>query len=153
VSEWEYRKIALNQLPRKTDDIDLLCEAGLDGWELVAILANNVAYFKRQVGHSVTETMEHIGGAIGRVADADTHGSGNGASVEVKPKYRDPKTSETWSGRGRMASWLKRKQDAGEDISTSTSEALLARGALRPAFKYVGIAFDGAGREYAHRQE
>ena len=37
----------------------------------------------------------------------------NGA---VKAKYRDPKTKETWSGRGRMASWLKSKQDAGERI-------------------------------------
>ena len=29
---------------------------------------------------------------------------------------RDGKTGETWSGRGRMASWLKRKQDADEKI-------------------------------------
>jgi DNA-binding protein H-NS len=35
---------------------------------------------------------------------------------KVKAKYRDPKTKETWSGRGRMASWLKSKQDAGEKI-------------------------------------
>ena len=35
---------------------------------------------------------------------------------KVKAKYRDPKTNETWSGRGRMASWLKSKQDAGEKI-------------------------------------
>ena len=35
---------------------------------------------------------------------------------KVKAKYRDPKTNETWSGRGRMASWLKTKQDAGEKI-------------------------------------
>jgi DNA-binding protein H-NS len=35
---------------------------------------------------------------------------------EVKAKYRDPKTSEAWSGRGRMANWLKGKQDAREDI-------------------------------------
>ena len=34
----------------------------------------------------------------------------------VKAKYRDPKTGETWSGRGRMATWLKTKQDAGERI-------------------------------------
>ena len=34
----------------------------------------------------------------------------------MKAKYRDPKTNETWSGRGRMASWLKGKQDAGEKI-------------------------------------
>jgi DNA-binding protein H-NS len=36
--------------------------------------------------------------------------------AKVKAKYRDPKTKETWSGRGRMASWLKAKQDAGEKI-------------------------------------
>jgi DNA-binding protein H-NS len=35
----------------------------------------------------------------------------------VQPKYRDPTTNETWSGRGRMANWLKRKQETGEDIS------------------------------------
>jgi DNA-binding protein H-NS len=37
-------------------------------------------------------------------------------TAKVKAKYRDPKTNETWSGRGRMASWLKSKQDAGEKI-------------------------------------
>jgi DNA-binding protein H-NS len=37
-------------------------------------------------------------------------------AYEVKAKYRDPKTGETWSGRGRMATWPKRKQGAGEDI-------------------------------------
>jgi DNA-binding protein H-NS len=50
------------------------------------------------------------------------NGSGNGATLrkghkgKVKAKYRDPKTNETWSGRGRMANWLKSKQDAGEKI-------------------------------------
>ncbi len=49
-------------------------------------------------------------------------GNGDGAvrvktkKRSVKAKYRDPKTKETWSGRGRMASWLKSKQDAGESI-------------------------------------
>ena len=32
----------------------------------------------------------------------------------VKIKYRDPKSGETWSGRGRMARWLVDKIDAGE---------------------------------------
>ena len=47
------------------------------------------------------------------------NGTGNGRKGrrgKVKAKYRDPKSKETWSGRGRMASWLKSKQDAGEDI-------------------------------------
>jgi DNA-binding protein H-NS len=59
------------------------------------------------------------GGANGKVFAV-----GNGAALKktrkgkVKAKYRDPKTKETWSGRGRMASWLKSKQDAGEKIDT-----------------------------------
>jgi H-NS histone family len=35
---------------------------------------------------------------------------------KAKAQYRDPKNKETWSGRGRMARWLKSKQDAGEEI-------------------------------------
>ena len=40
----------------------------------------------------------------------------NGKKGTVQAKYRDPKTKETWSGRGRMARWLKSKQDGGEKI-------------------------------------
>jgi DNA-binding protein H-NS len=53
---------------------------------------------------------------------ANGNGSGNGSVLKkarkgkVKAKYRDPKTKETWSGRGRMASWLKSKEQAGEKI-------------------------------------
>src|SRR5262245_41539525 len=39
-----------------------------------------------------------------------------GKGTSVKAKYRNGRTGETWSGRGRMARWLKAKQDAGEDI-------------------------------------
>ena len=50
-------------------------------------------------------------------ANASSGGNGRKARTgKVKAKYRDPKTNETWSGRGRMASWLKSKQDAGEKI-------------------------------------
>jgi len=47
--EFEYEKLNLNYIPRGGDDIDLLDELGEDGWELVAITANNIAYLKRQV--------------------------------------------------------------------------------------------------------
>jgi DNA-binding protein H-NS len=40
----------------------------------------------------------------------------NGKIRSVKAKYRDGKTGDTWSGRGRMATWLKSKQEAGEKI-------------------------------------
>jgi hypothetical protein len=92
VGQWEYSKIGLNQLPRKTEDIDVLNDAGLDGWELVAILANNVAYLKRRVSHQATETMELSDG----LEQARQNGHANDlrtreASVyDVKPKYRNP---------------------------------------------------------------
>ena len=44
---WEYRKIPLNEHARSSDDIDVLCDAGENRWELVTILPNNVAYLKR----------------------------------------------------------------------------------------------------------
>ena len=47
--EWEYRKIDLGDLARNTSDLDLLDKAGEEGWELVVITSNNIAYFKRQV--------------------------------------------------------------------------------------------------------
>ena len=115
--EWEYRKIDLNQLPRKTSDIDVLCEAGRDGWELVATLPNNVAYLKRVSGDAHPAKMASNSGAG---SDVQTNGYNDIVTAEsaqkVQAKYRDPTTNETWSGRGRMALWLKRKQDAGEDI-------------------------------------
>ena len=52
----------------------------------------------------------------GRPAKPSGGNGRKGRTGKVKAKYRDPKTNETWSGRGRMASWLKSKQDAGEKI-------------------------------------
>ena len=47
--KWEYLVIDLSDLPRRTDEIDLLNDAGANGWELVGITTNNKAYLKRQV--------------------------------------------------------------------------------------------------------
>jgi hypothetical protein len=49
MQQWEYKKIDLNDVPRKTGDIDLLNDVGKDGWELVALTPNNVAILKREV--------------------------------------------------------------------------------------------------------
>jgi hypothetical protein len=54
MTEWQYRKIDLNDLPRKADDIDVLNEAGGDRWELAGITANNFAYLKRQIAEPPT---------------------------------------------------------------------------------------------------
>jgi DNA-binding protein H-NS len=110
VRTWEYKKIALNEASREGEDIDVLCDAGEQGWELVAITANNVAYFKREV----TNTLSKTAGRDREAAETAT---------QAKVKYRDPATGDTWSGRGRMAAWLKRKQDGGEDIGKYLVEA------------------------------
>jgi DNA-binding protein H-NS len=115
VIDWEYRKIDLNQLPRKTDEIDVLCDAGEEGWELVTIQSNNVAYLKRERGEMPPAPTN--GASVHRADAVGNGGAATGSNAyQAKAKYRDPKTSETWSGRGRMANWLKKKREAGEDI-------------------------------------
>ena len=47
--EWEYRTLDLNDLPRKTEALDVLNDAGEVGWELVTIAPNQIAYLKRLV--------------------------------------------------------------------------------------------------------
>jgi hypothetical protein len=54
MSQWQYRKIDLNDLPLKIDEIEILNGAGGDGWELVAILTNNIAYLKRPLEEPVS---------------------------------------------------------------------------------------------------
>jgi DNA-binding protein H-NS len=124
VSRWKYLKIRLNDYDRKSDEIELLCDAGEEGWELVVILPNNVAYLKRPVdafAQETTDQREHASTQIRTIVAPSTQSSSSTPppavrAQEVKLKYCDPKTNDTWSGRGRMALWLKRKQESGEDI-------------------------------------
>ena len=48
--EWEYTTVSLNDRPYKTRPIDVLNDVGEEGWELVIITPNQIAYLKRQVG-------------------------------------------------------------------------------------------------------
>ena len=45
--QWEYTKLDLGDVPPKSDDINLLNDAGKEGWELIALTSNNFAYLKR----------------------------------------------------------------------------------------------------------
>ncbi len=47
MAAWEYRKIDLGTSQLTTNDIELLNAAGEEGWEVVHITDNNVAYLKR----------------------------------------------------------------------------------------------------------
>jgi H-NS histone C-terminal domain len=114
---WEYRKIDLNDQPRRSNEIDVLCDAGKDGWELVTILPNHMAYLKREVADPEAKEPEFDKDqSAGETAQNGVLATVTRGVEATKAKYQDPATGDTWSGRGRMATWLKRKQDAGEDI-------------------------------------
>jgi hypothetical protein len=118
VGEWEYLRIDLNQRRPREDELDLLNRAGAEGWELVSINTTNIAYLKRPVEEAAADEMRNgMGATLSRaqpIRPTDNEESNSGNNVSIK--YRDPVTGDTWTGRGRMARWLKAKQDAGEDI-------------------------------------
>ena len=45
----EYRTLDLNPASAKIAGVDLLNDAGRDGWRLVLILPNGIAYLERQI--------------------------------------------------------------------------------------------------------
>lgn len=49
MTEWEYMKLDFNQISPKQDETDVLNRAGGEGWELVALTPNNLAYLKRPI--------------------------------------------------------------------------------------------------------
>jgi hypothetical protein len=49
VTLWEYRKIDLTAARGDGQEIEWLNQAGAEGWELVRITDNNVAYLKREM--------------------------------------------------------------------------------------------------------
>src|SRR5262245_59592442 len=119
--DWEYRKLHLNQHTPRGDGLDLLNAVGAEGWELVSITSNNIAYLKRE-----TEPFDQPRTTATQQAVPNGPEPGRSSADQVRAKYRDPVTNETWSGRGRMANWLKRKQEAGEDIEEYLVEIIPA---------------------------
>ena len=57
MQQWEYTKIDLNSATARRDDIEFLTDAGNEGWELVAITVNNIAYLKRAVANAKRTTL------------------------------------------------------------------------------------------------
>ena len=84
---------------------------------MVGIASNNIAYLKREVEEiASTQTASAVGKSEPEHVNANRDDERGTGAQESTVKYRDPVTRETWSGRGRMPNWLKRKQEAGEDL-------------------------------------
>ena len=56
MTQWEYRTIEFGELPPRVRPLTALNTAGAQGWELVAIVGNNVAYLKRPIGKASRAT-------------------------------------------------------------------------------------------------
>jgi DNA-binding protein H-NS len=68
-------------------------------------------------------------------SDAPVH-AGNGRTsamkgVKVKPKYRDPRTGDTWAGRGVQPRWLTAALKTGKKVE----DYLIDKSARKPARK------------------
>jgi hypothetical protein len=91
---------------------------GLFGWQDHAVVDESSVQ-RRITGEALGFTGVEVVGAIrphfpekGRRKGAKKTRADAGKKAE--PKDRDPKTGETWSGRGRPAGWLKAYMDAGK---------------------------------------
>jgi len=58
--------------------------------------------------------LADLGGKVGRTPKAAT--TATPATRKVAPKYRDPSTGETWSGRGLQPKWLKAALETGRSL-------------------------------------
>lgn len=61
----------------------------------------------------ITEIKDKMAAHGLTVADLQGRGRG-GKKAKVAPKYRDPATGETWTGRGRSPRWLAEAEAAGK---------------------------------------
>jgi DNA-binding protein H-NS len=91
-----------------------LLDAGASGWELVTLTANNVAYLKRSIEDRKQPDAQRAVQAEQQQRQESTPSPAS--PIDTVAKYRDPITGDTWSGRGRMPNWLKRKLDGGDSL-------------------------------------
>ena len=54
-------------------------------------------------------------GLVAAASSKSDESSRAGKRAAVKPKYEDPATGKTWSGRGVMPKWMKAAMDAGRN--------------------------------------
>ena len=99
----------IKEAERQLEEDRRLAES-MRGDELKAFVEGWLKKAEEQ-GFSIVEVVEairpHFPKARGRKERAP-------ATKKAEPKYRDPKTGQTWTGRGQPAGWLKAYMDAGK---------------------------------------
>jgi hypothetical protein len=90
--------------------------ANLNGMQVADLLklrsdVDAMLFLKRDELHA---QLREIGGELPAKRGRPPLGGSNLAGTKVAPKYRHPKTGETWSGRGGTAGWLAAEIKAGK---------------------------------------
>ncbi|PLZ02459.1 histidine biosynthesis protein [Burkholderia sp. WAC0059] len=77
-------------------------------------------------GLSIADIEAHLNGRKGRVKSVKGTGNKsvkvNGSKGKLPPKYRDPKTGATWSGRARPPAWIANVRDRSKFLIADVAE-------------------------------
>lgn len=107
-------KLSRAQLLALTADIDRLISQTKEA-ELKA-LSDEYVRKGTESGYSIEELVQALKPHWPKPAGKRAAKKAAGPS-ETRVKFRDPKTGETWSGRGLVAKWLKAHEAAGRNRS------------------------------------
>ncbi|MEN7528246.1 MULTISPECIES: H-NS histone family protein [unclassified Cupriavidus] len=82
--------------------------------KLSEVRANEVANVIEQIRQLMSDydlTADDIAPKRRRGRPAGSHAAAPKAASALPPKYRDPKSGKTWSGRGRAPAWLGKRPE------------------------------------------
>lgn len=90
--------------------LELESMSGDDLWsiheEIVAILSGRIEAEKRELEKRLAVLKRGMGGLVQSDDPRPPKGKPRRKYPQVLPKYRNPQTAETWSGRGKRPRWL-----------------------------------------------
>lgn len=84
--------------------------------EISAILSTRIEAEKNELEKRLAALSRGVAGASRETAGGLQTGKPRRKYPRVLPKYRNPKTSETWSGRGKLPRWLVAAMKSGKKM-------------------------------------
>jgi DNA-binding protein H-NS len=94
---------------------DMMAQARLASMSIDALLS-----LRDDIGSVLARRANELKDQLSRIGEHVSEGARRRFSAmrgrRVAPKYRNPRTGETWSGRGAMAGWLSRAIEAGASL-------------------------------------
>jgi DNA-binding protein H-NS len=129
-------------LPGKVREETHMPAVNLKSMEVDALLK-----LRSDIDEQLTQRRTHLRKELARLEGVSAKSNGGGHVVgsglterrkgkKVKPKYRHPKTGETYAGRGAMAGWLQAELKAGRKLEDFLVEKAPAKKVAKKARKH-----------------